>query len=410
MKINNNFLRFTVLIISCGLLTLSCGGDDSSEPINLVSPPEEEVALEQVFNNFVLEDRTEGGVDASMSISMINNGSVQMLRDSLEGNYFLNFSGFMNIGAAIDRSPDIIASRFAVFLATSGAELATQNSFETGDQPVYIGNLETNESSRMALIPAENAGGLIGGITVNTNANIALTGQGSVREQQSTGVRNAMYDWVILHPFEGENLRPITYPGIVANLDGAHQLEQNFVSILNAVTLQDRTEGGANPENSVSNINNGSASVISYDNQTFIRFSDFMNINEPIDRDNPNIIASRFAVFLAISGEELETQNSFDEGDQPVYIGNIEANGFQDMLFTPSSENVNGEVILGSNNITINSNENINLDANNFIIQQQSSGNRNLAYSWIILHPFEGEDLRPISYPGIVANLSAESE
>jgi len=412
MKMRDNFFKsIIVLITSFGLLMLSsCRDDESAQPINPGgSRVIEEDPLVTVFNSFRLEDRTEGGIDASISISGNRNGTVQILRDAED--YFLDFSGFSNIEESIDRDSSIIASRFAVFLATSGTELGAQNSFDARDQPIYIGTLETNGASRMELKPASNNGGevILGGVTINTNGDIELSGSGFIIEQRSRGSRNEWYDWVILHPFEGENLRPITYPGIVADLDADHRLEQNFNLIYNTSDLLDQTDEESSDINP-SNINNGMASLVSYKNQSFIRLSNFMNINEVIDRDHPNVIASQFAVFLAVSGFDLDDQNSFDEGDRPVYIGILEENGFQDIPLISDPENDSGLVTLGDNNIVINTNENIRLDVNGFIVQQKSTGGRELTYDWIILHPFEGGDLRPISYPGIVANLNAAGE
>ena len=44
------------------------------------------------------------------------------------------------------------------------------------------------------------------------------------------------------------------------------------------------------------------------------------------------------------------------------------------------------------------------------IIPQDSTGTRVVAYDWVVLHPFQGGNLRPVGYPSIVADLDAENE
>ena len=136
--------------------------------------------------------------------------------------------------------------------------------------------------------------------------------------QRSTGSRNAWYDWVVLHPFQGDALRPITYPGIVADLDADNQLSQNFEMILNEFTLEDRTEGDGTAN--ASGIDNGTASIVSYDGGTFIRLSDFNNIDDAIDRNYPNIVSPQYAVFLTTAGAGLGAQNAFGTGDEPCLL------------------------------------------------------------------------------------------
>jgi len=432
-----NLKKANKYISTLAILTLlaSCSDDDDTvipnddDDIEIVDPTEEDPTegdtpiegddtpaiadLEMVFNRFLLEDRTEGGDTASESISGIDNSYAQMLREEEDGRHYIGLTNFANVEEPIDRNfPNIEASRFAVFLTIAGAGLGTQNGFDAGDLPIYIGELETNGESVIRLIPAEGNGGTItiGGIDVNTRAteDITLTSTGDIMPQRSTGSRNSWYDWVVLHPFQGDALRPITYPGIVADLDADRQLSQNFEMIFNEFTLEDRTEGDGTV--SASGIDNGTASIVSYDGGTFIRLSDFNNIDDAIDRNYPNIVSPQYAVFLTTAGAGLGAQNAFDTGDLPVYIGTLSANGFQDIELTPSINNENGSVTLGANQITINTNPNIEVDADGFITEQTSTGSRAILYDWIVLHPFEGENLRPITYPGIVADLDGANE
>ena len=428
--------KFFLPLLVIAAMGVSCSSDDDTildAPDDLVDTPETpetpETAevpvdetpaiadLEMVFNRFLLEDRTEGGDTASESISGIDNGYAQMLRDEEDGMHYIGLTDFANVGEPIDRNfPNIEASRFAVFLTTAGAGLATQNGFDAGDLPIYIGELETNGENVIRLIPAEGNGGTItlGGVDVNTRAteDITLTSTGDIAPQRSTGSRNAWYDWVVLHPFQGDVLRPITYPGIVADLDADRQLSQNFEMTFNEFTLEDRTEGGTDSGISISGIDNGTASIVSYDDQTFIRLSDFNNIDQGIDRNPTGIISTEYAVFLTTAGAGLGTQNTYGPGDEPVYIGTLSSNGFLDMALTPATENAEGSVTFpGANgDITVNTNANIQVDANGFITEQLSTGDRGVFYDWIVLHPFQGDVLRPISYPGIVADLDGANE
>ena len=407
----------------------SCSSDDDSiteeTPIDIPNDDAEVILpvegnpaiadLEMVFNRFLLEDRTDS--DGAVNPSGINNGYAQMLRASEDGEHYIGFTDFNNVDEVIDfQHPTITASRFALFLTTVGAGLGVQNGFDEGDLPIYIGELEMNGESVVRLIPAEGNGGEInvGGVTINTRntADILLTATGDIAPQRSTGSRNSWYDWVVLHPFQGDNLRPVGYPSIVADLDADHQLPQNFEMTFNEFTLEDRTEGGTESGVSISGIDNGTASIVSYDDQTFIRLSDFNNIDQGIDRNPRGIISTEYAVFLTTAGAGLGAQNDFDAGDLPVYIGTLSSNGFLDIALTPAAENADGSVTFtGANgDITVNTNANMQVDANGFITEQLLTGDSGVFYDWIVLHPFQGEVLRPITYPGIVADLDGANE
>ena len=402
--------------LAATLLISSCSSDDNT--INNIvddetpDPQEETITiadLNQVFNKYKLEDRTDS--DAIANPSGVNNGYATMLTNANKDEYYVGLTDFNNIEQAIDlNNPSIIASQFAVFLTTSGSDLNTQNGFDEGDRPVYIGTLVTNGENVIKLIPATENGGsvIIGGQTIETNPTSALTlnSDGFIVPQKSTGSRNTWYDWLVLHPFEGDNLRPISYAGIVADLDADHQLEQNFELTYNAFNLEDRTDGDGvtNP----SGIDNSYASIVSYDDANYLRLTDFNNIEASIDLNYPAIEASSFAIFLTTAGAALNTQNGYDVGDRPVYLGTLEVNGFQDIALKPYAGNETGAVSIGANETNINTNPNIQVNDSGDIIPQTSTGSRALAYDWIVLHPLEGDNLRPIGYPGVVADLNAE--
>lgn len=415
------------LLLTLPLLIASCSSDDDAVTTNdeivteeevVVTPPVDPIVdengpeiadLNLVFNKYKLEDRTEG--DALLNASGIDNGYGQMLTNDASDEYYIGLTDFNNIDEPIDRNhPNIIASQFAVFLTTAGASLDAQSAFDEGDRPIYIGTLINNGENVIELIPAAENGGdiVIGGVTISTNTTFTTNSGGYIIPQRSTGSRNSWYDWVVLHPFEGDNLRPISYPGIVADLDADHQLEQNFEQTYNTFALEDRTDSDAvaNP----SGIDNSDALIVSYDGASYLRLSDFNNIDGIIDFMYPNITASQFAVFLTTGSAPLNTQNGYDAGDQPVYLGTVDANGFQDLALKPFSGNENGSVQLGANGISINTNSNIAVNADGDIIPQDSTGARAVAYDWIVLHPFQGENLRPVGYPSIVADLDAENE
>jgi len=397
----------TLLGLTAAFL-VACSSDDDSIASGDVG--ESSVSLTQVFNKFELEDRTDG--EADVNPSGIDNGYVSMLRDGEDGKYYLNFTNFQNIGENIDFSfPDIRASRFAVFLTTAGASLSTQNNFDNGDLPIYIGTIDENGELKLRLTPEEVTGNsvTIGGktISVRNTSDVMLTSEGDVKMQRSTGSRKAWYDWVVLHPFQGEELRPTIYPSIVADLDADNQLDQNVTLIYNKFALEDRTDGDA--EANPSGIKNDYASIVEYNDATYIRLNNFQNIEQSIDRNFPDIEASRFAVFLTTAGASLATQNNFDEGARPVYIGELTTNGFNDLELKPGTGNETGTVEIGANRTEIKTNPSILLE-NGFISQQTSTGGIGVLYDWIVLHPFQGDDLRPINYPGIVADLDGTNE
>ncbi len=413
--IKNTKFRSGLTLLAFAAAMASCSSDDDNNITATppASPVEEPLALTQVFNKFALEDRTEGGDNAATNNpSGIDNGYATIQRTDEDGRYYLNITDFNNVNAPIDRNhPNIEASKFAVFLTTAGASLSAQGNFDEGDLPIYIGTIDANGEVKLRLTPEEVTGNTVtlGGVTVNVrnSADVQLTSEGDVKAQRSTGSRNSWYDWIVLHPFQGENLRPTSYPGIVADLDADHQLDQNITTRYNKFKLEDRTDSDAvaNP----SGIDNGYASIVSYDDATFIRLNDFANVGELIDFRHPNITASRFAVFVTTAGAGLGVQNGFDEGDRPVYIGELSTNGFNDIELKPATENASGTVSLGANGVAINTNPNIVLE-NGFIASQMSTGSRATKYDWIVLHPFQGENLRPVSYPSIVADLDGANE
>lgn len=406
----------TLFFLATTLLIMSCSNDDNgidTSPDNATTEPTEEVItiteLNGVFNKYALEDRTDS--DAASNPSGIDNGYARMLTNDDKDAYYIGLTDFNNVEEAIDlNNPSIIASQFAVFLTTSGSDLSTQSGFDQGDRPIYIGTLVTNGENVIELIPSADNGGsvVIGGRTIETNltSSLTLNSDGFIVPQKSTGSRDTWYDWVVLHPFEGDDLRPIGYAGIVADFDADHQLEQNFELTYNVFNLEDRTDsdGTTNP----SGIDNSYASIVSYDDANYLRLTDFNNIEESIDLNYPAIVASRFAIFLTTAGAALNTQNAYDEGDRPVYLGTLEVNGFQDIALKPYAGNETGAVSIGANETNINTNPNIEVNDQGDIIPQTSTGSRAIAYDWIVLHPLEGDDLRPIGYPGVVADLNAE--
>ena len=400
---------------SAALLLTSCSNDDDAIDTNSGTEEVTIAGLNLVWNKYKLEDRTDK--DGAVNPSGVDNGYAKMLMNDDATKFYLGLTNFDNIDKVIDvQHPNVTASKFAVFLTTAGAGLGAQNDFNEGDRPIYIGELTMNGENVIALKPHSTGGDLtIGGQSIKTRltSSVTLTKEGFVTKQKSLN-SDKWYDWVVLHPFEGENLRPITYPGIVADLDATNDLDQNIkIADLNKVwnkfKLEDRTDGKA--DENPTGIDNGYAKMLMNDDASrfYFGFTGFNNVGKAIDLMNPNIEASRFAVFLTTAGAGLGAQNGFDEGDRPIYIGTLTKNGEGVMSLKPHA--TGGKLTIGGQEIYTRPTSGVTVTADGFVnVKTKSTGSKNTYYDWVVLHPYQGDNLRPISYPGIVADLDAAGD
>ncbi len=319
----------------------------------------------QVWNSFSIEDRRNNTNPGDIGI-----GTARLVRDDFSY-YFFEFSGF--------NTSDAADTEYAVYSTVAGAALSTQQGFDASERPILLDTISKGTSTIHVALPSAPT--------------------------RATGGSQRFYDWIVIYPLTGADTDA---PGIVADLD-ATNLEPRR-QVWNSFLLEDRTTADNATYRSG---NNGSARIITNADQGRTRYwlnlTDFQNIGQAIARGSGSIVADSFAIFMATAGAGLNTQNGFDEGDQPVYVGTLVSNGAQYIPMLVSAARPDN-VTLGANNIVVNTNSGVSLDDNNYMIPQRSTGSRGLWYDWVILHPYEDANLRPITYPGIVADLDRDNE